>query len=204
MSKCNNLNCCKTIKKTCNCCDYNHICTPQCFIQLYDKTLVNELTDSVRFLRLSNDKMNLELSKSNILLSTTNQSFSTGGYTISTTTIKNDTLNLPGPGTYQISLRLISKGLADPNINYMGAYPPITYSVLFEDQDFAVTPSGMVPTSDLPSILLNDVLLYTLYRGTNTYPSMRIYLQEFDFNKVLNNKLIVDNMILVVQKIQNL
>lgn len=203
MSNYNNLNCCNTIKN-CHCSHCNPICTEQSFIQLYDRTLVNELTESVRFLSLSNDKMNGQLSKRGLLASPNDQSFSTGGYTISTTTIKNDTLNLPGPGIYQISLRLVNHALSNGYISFNGKCVPLTYSVIAGGNDYFTIPSCMVKTVDIGSDLMNDVLLYTLYRSYGDTPNLRIYLKEFPFEEVLNNKLIVDNMILVVQKLQSL
>ncbi|EQK41296.1 hypothetical protein C672_3037 [[Clostridium] bifermentans ATCC 638] len=139
-----------------------------------------------------------------LLYSDNDKIFSTGGYTISTTTIKNDTLNLPGPGIYQISLRLVSHALPDGNTNYAGECIPLKYTVVHGGMNSTDIPSCMVNSAYIDAELINDVLLYFLYPSNEIKPSIRIYLQEFDFDKVLNNKLIVDNMILVVQKIQSL
>lgn len=214
MSKCNNFNCCNTIKNDCYYCNCNHFCSPQSFIQLYDKTLVNELTESQRFLSLANDKTKRDLYRNNVLSSPDNQSFSTGGYTLSTTTIKNDTLNLPGPGVYQISLSFQNTALANELEYGIGTSIPFTYSVIYNGGSASVTvpsymvptatiPSDMVQTATIPSSLLNSLIVYNLNKSNEKNPSLRIYLEDFDFSKVLNNKLIVDNMILVVQKIQS-
>lgn len=83
---------------------------------------------------------------------------------------------------------------------------PRLHCLEYDGEDSASMPTCMtkVDSTFLPNDLINDVVIYNLFRSMEPRPRMRVYLEEFAFDKVLNNKVIVDNMIIVVQKIQNI
>lgn len=180
--------------------DYHPICINQSLIQLYDRNLINDLTDSRRFLTLSNSNP-IQSTSTNIDV-VNNQSFSTGGYTISTTNVKNDTLNLPGPGIYRISISFESTFAPDEIIIIPESSVTLVYNLLDGNSiSISVIKSNTSHMIDYDMAITNAEVLY---KSNEIQPSLRILLSDFNFDASLNNKLTVSNLILIVQKLQNL
>lgn len=163
---------------------------PQSFVQLFDRNYTNELTAVDTPLNLSNAGIN--------------PLYTTGGYSLSTTTVTNDTLNLPGPGLYHIDMAL--------NASFLYASPApefgLSYQILFNmlnEQDTAINSlvyEGIVSKdadTSIAEVLLSKAFLYYTAGAS---PSLRILLSNFNFAFAFENSLSVFDIILVVQKWQ--
>lgn len=163
---------------------------PQSFVQLFDRNYTNELT-----------ALNSPLNLSNVGI---NPLYTTGGYSLSTTTVTNDTLNLPGPGLYHIDMAL--------NASFLYAAPApefgLSYQILFNmlnEQDTAINSlvyEGIVSKdadTSIAEVLLSKAFLYYTAEAS---PSLRILLSNFNFAFAFENSLSVFDIILVVQKWQ--
>lgn len=160
---------------------------PQSFVQLYDRNYTNELTANDTFLNLSDIGINSD--------------YSTGDYSLSTSTVKNDTLNLPGPGIYHIDISLRASFVyADP-MPTMG----LSYQIIFNlldpsDITIASLPyMGIIPSDGMVA----EVLLSrsVLYYSNAAAPSLRIMLSNFNhFDYAFENMLSAESLSLVVQK----
>lgn len=193
----------ETLPSSCESCLYPDypICIYQRLIQLYDTNLINELTDTKRFLTL----IDCDPYRDGV-----NNSFSTGGYTITSTTIKNDTLNLPGPGIYRISSSFISRFAPNDFIITPGSSVILEYSVIGREKDTVSITKAL--TVNIANTCTTNAIRYAqaitnievLYKTNEPKPSLRIFLSDFNFNASLNNKVTVSNMSLAVQKLQDL
>ncbi|MGL4737301.1 MAG: hypothetical protein ACRCW2_07560, partial [Cellulosilyticaceae bacterium] len=159
---------------------------PQSFVQLRDRNYTNELS-TVGPLNLSNMGIN--------------PIYSTGEYSLSTTTVTNDTLHLPLPGLYLITLSLrASFLLSDP--------PPAfgsVYQMLFVIQDESNTTvqslnyNGMIPND--PNAVLETQLTTTfLYNATGAAPTLKVLLDNFNFSVAFMKQLSVFDIIFIVEK----
>ncbi len=164
---------------------------PQSFVQLYDRNFTNELLANSTPLNLSDSGIN--------------PIFTTGDYSLSTVTVKNDTLNLPEPGIYHIDISLIASFLyASPAPTFGSSYQ-IIFNVL-DDTNFVVTSlvyEGIVPNDAdeaLAEVLLSrSVLMY----APSANPTLRVVLSNFSkFSYAFENTLNVASLNLTVQKWQ--
>lgn len=162
---------------------------PQSFVQLYDRNYTNEISTNGTALNLSDSGIN--------------SVYSTGEYTLSTTTVKNDTLNLPESGLYHIDVSLDTSFLYALPAPEFGLSYQIIFTIL-DDSNFEITSllyEGIVPkdadTAIAEVLLSRSVLFYT----GSANPALRIVLSNFSkFNYAYENKLSVQNLILTVQK----
>lgn len=190
------------------CMSHNYpIGTKQSLIQLYDSSLINELTKAKRFLTLANSDPNASTLTNGDEF---NNSFSTGDYTISTTTIKNDTLNLPGPGIYHISSYFetrANRGLIQQvpgdstNLVYTVQTPEGGGNVHYTAYTATLAYVGYAEDGIDNAIISN---INFLYEAQELKPKISIYLRDFDFNRTIDHKVTVSNLNLIVQKLQDL
>lgn len=160
------------------------------FIQLYDRVYTNHLIKRGQYLNLSNQGID--------------PAYKNGLFTLTKTSVKNDTLNIFEPGIYRISVELdTSFDFADPPPRFGSVYT-INYS-LINDQGEYLTQMffrGIVPrdaTSTMPTTL-NRNFLWEVKEPTY----LRIRLCEFDFDLSLVRELYAYNIILYVEKIKGL
>ncbi|WP_312048037.1 hypothetical protein [Anaerotignum sp.] len=157
------------------------------YVQLFDRNYTNELP-SLGALNLSNDGIN--------------PVYSTAGYSLTTTTVKNDTLNLPGPGLYHIELSLRASFFLPVSPPPFGSTYQILFNLLNETNSNIVdlVYNGIIP-NDPNAILENQLSIQLLYNTAALSPSLRVLLSNFNFNLAFENKLSVFDIILIVQKI---
>jgi hypothetical protein len=161
---------------------------PQSFVQLFDRNFTNEIISNNTFLNLSNSGIN--------------PLYTTGGYSLSTTTVTNDTLNLPGPGIYHIDVSL--------KVSFLFTAPPPTfgssYQILFNianESNFVLNSlvyEGIVP-SDADAAIAETLLSLSFLNNTAApNPALKILLSNFNFNFAFEGTLSAYDIILVVQK----
>jgi hypothetical protein len=161
---------------------------PQSFVQLFDRNFTNEIISNNTFLNLSNSGIN--------------PLYTTGGYSLSTTTVTNDTLNLPGPGIYHIDVSL--------KVSFLFTAPPPTfgssYQILFNianESNFILNSlvyEGIVP-SDADAAIAETLLSLSFLNNTAApNPALKILLSNFNFNFAFEGTLSAYDIILVVQK----
>lgn len=162
---------------------------PQSFVQLYDRNYTNKITEN---------GVPLNLSDSGI-----NPLYTTGGYTLSTNKIKNDTLNLPGPGIYHIDVSLDASFLYDTSAPRL-----VSYQLLFgvyDERDNNLNElvyEGIIPDNNKEAIAEALLSRSFLYNTDSTNPGLRIVLDNFNFGYAFEKRLAVERLILVVQKWQ--
>lgn len=161
---------------------------PQSFVQLYDRNYTNEITANSTPLNLSNEGIN--------------PLYTTGEYSLSTATVKNDTLNLPEPGIYHIDVSLNASFLYTTPVPEFGS----SYQIIFivtNETDYTITSmiyEGIVPKDADTSI--SEVLLSRsfLYNTQSNKPTLKIFLSNFNFNIAYENKLSTESVNLTIQK----
>ena len=159
---------------------------PQSFVQLFDRNYTNELT--------ANGALNLSNAGVNPL-------YTTGGYTLTTTTVTNDTLNLPGPGLYNIEISLRESFLLPLTPPAFGSTYQVLFSVLNEADTNIINLvyNGIIP-NDPNATMDNQLLTQFLYNTASIAPSFQIVLSNFDFSLAFDNQLSVFDIIIIVQK----
>lgn len=160
---------------------------PQSFVQLFDRNYTNELTANG----------NLNLSNEGI-----NPIYSTGEYTLSTTTVTNDTLNLPEPGLYHISISLRASFFqpVDPGDTF-GTPFQILFNILNESNANVsdLSYNGII-SKDPDAVIEVQLSTEFLYNATGPTPSLKIALSNFNFPLAFEGKLSVFDIIFIVQK----
>lgn len=166
--------------------DDNVNSTQQNFVQLFDRNYTNELT--------ANGDLNLSNEGINPL-------YTNGGYTLTTDTVTNDTLNLPGPGLYHIEISMRASFLLPVSPPPFGSTYQILFNILNESDSSInnLVYNGIIP-NDPNAVLDTQLSIQFLYNTTNLAPSLRILLSNFDFNLAFENKLSVFDIIVIVQK----
>lgn len=160
---------------------------PESFVQLFDRNYTNELTSNI----------NLNLSNEGI-----NPIYSTGEYTLTTTAITNDTLNLPEPGLYLISISLHASFLQPVNPgDTFGVGYQILFNILNENNSSIGNLSymGIIP-KDPNAVIETQLSTQFLYNVIGATPSLKILLSNFNFALAFENKLSVYDIIFIVQK----
>lgn len=159
---------------------------PQNFVQLFDRNFTNELT--------ANGPLNLSNAGINPL-------YTTGEYSLSTTTVTNDTLNLDGPGTYHIEISLRASFLLPLTPPAFGSTYQILFNILDESSSSinSLVYNGIIP-NDPNAVLDNALTIQFLWNTSAVSPSLRIVLSNFDFNLAFQNTLSVFDIIFIVQK----
>lgn len=163
------------------------ISVPPSYVQLFDRNYTNDLTSTGA----------LNLSDSGI-----NPVYSTAGYSLTTTTIKNDTLNLPGPGLYHIELSLRASFLLSLSQPPFGSTYQILFNMINEANNNVVDLNydGIIP-NDSNAILDTQLSIQLLYNTDAVSPSLRVLLSNFNFDLAFQNQLGVFDIIFIVQKI---
>ncbi len=165
----------------------DEISVQQSYVQLFDRNYTNELA-SGGALNLSNEGIN--------------PLYTTAGYSLTTTTVTNDTLNLPGPGLYHIELSLRASFLLPVPPPAFGSTYQILFNILNETNSNVINLNynGIIPND--PNAVLDDQLSIQLLYNTNAIsPSLRILLSNFNFNLAFESKLSVYDIIFIVQKL---
>ena len=157
------------------------------YVQLFDRNFTNELTSNGA-LNLSNDGIN--------------PVYSTAGYSLTTTTVTNDTLNLPGPGLYHIELSLRASFFLPLSPPPFGSTYQILFNLLNESNANVVdlVYNGIIP-NDPNAILENQLSIQLLYNTAALSPSLRVLLSNFNFSLAFQNQLSVFDIIFIVEKI---
>lgn len=162
-------------------------CCPPPFVQLFDRNFTNSLTGNT-VLNLSNEGIN--------------PVYTNGGYTLTTTSVTNDTLNLPGPGLYKIYISLRASFLQpiEPGDTFGLQYQTI-FNLLDESNQIILPLSlnNIIP-KDPNEVLDIQILNQFLYDATGLAPQLKLVLSNFDFSLAFENKLNVYDIILIVQK----
>ncbi|MPN24322.1 hypothetical protein SDC9_171719 [bioreactor metagenome] len=133
-----------------------------------------------------------------------NPLYTTGDYSLSTSNVKNDTLNLPGSGIYHIDISLI------PSFVYASPPPSFgsSYQILLNVVDEAnsiitsLVYEGIIPNdadTSAAEVLLSKAFIYNT-KSTN--PGVKIILSQFNYAYAFENQLAIESLILVVQKWQ--
>lgn len=161
---------------------------PQSWVQLYDRNYTNTL--------LANDYLNLSNEGINPL-------YTTGGYTLETTTRTNDTLVFPEPGKYLVQIGLNTSFLFNNAPN-----PTVgdTYQILFtvlngsNSQIASLVYVGTVPASYNTAV--EQTMLHTSLVVVNmtTAPKIRLSLSNFNFSIAFGSELSVNDIMIQVQK----
>lgn len=161
---------------------------PPSYVQLFDRNYSNELTANGA-LNLSNEGIN--------------PLYSTMGYSLSTTTVTNDTLNLPGPGLYHIELSLRASFLLPQIPPVFGSTYQILFNILNETSSnvISLNYNGIIPNNP-DATLETQLSIQLLYRTNAISPGLRVFLSNFDFNLAFENTLNVFDIIFIVQKLQ--
>jgi hypothetical protein len=161
---------------------------PQSFVQLFERNFTNEITANNTPLNLSNSGIN--------------PLYTTGGYSLSTTNVTNDTLNLPGPGIYHIDVSLKASFLYAVPVPTFGS----SYQMLFniaDETNFVLNSlvyEGIVP-NDAETAIAEVLLSLSFLNNTNApNPALKIILSNFNFGFAFESTLSVFDIILVVQK----
>jgi hypothetical protein len=161
---------------------------PQSFVQLFERNFTNEITANNTPLNLSNSGIN--------------PLYTTGGYSLSTTNVTNDTLNLPGPGIYHIDVSLKASFLYAVPVPTFGS----SYQMLFniaDETNFVLNSlvyEGIVP-NDADTAIAEVLLSLSFLNNTNApNPALKIILSNFNFGFAFESTLSVFDIILVVQK----
>ena len=161
---------------------------PLSYVQLFDRNYTNELSANGA-LNLSNEGIN--------------PLYTTAGYSLTTTTVTNDTLNLPGPGLYHIELSLRASFLLPISPPPFGSTYQILFNLLNEADSNIVSLNynGIIP-NDPNAVLDNQLSIQLLYNTNAISPSLRVFLSNFDFSLAFENNLSVFDIIFIVQKLQ--
>lgn len=158
----------------------------QSFVQLFDRNYTNVLS--------ANGPLNL----SNVGI---NALYTSGGYSLSSTTVTNDTLNFPGAGLYHIEISLRESFLLPIPPPTAGS----TYQVLFNilnESDYAINNlafNGAFP-NDPNAVMEEQLMIQFLYYSANSAPNLKIVLSNFNFNNAFNHELSIFDIIVIVQK----
>ncbi len=158
-------------------------------MQLFDRNYTNEVSANGTLLNLSNAGIN--------------PLYTTGGYSLSTATVTNDTLSLPGPGLYHIDVSLKASFLYATELTFGTSYQ-ILFNMLNEANTTinSLVYEGMVPNDFDTSIGETLLSLSFLYNTAALSPALRIELGNFNFSLAFENQLSAFDIILVVQKWQ--
>lgn len=156
------------------------------YVQLFDRNYTNELTASGP-LNLSNVGIN--------------PIYTEGGYTLSTTTVTNDTLNLPGSGLYYLGISIRASFLLPIVPPAFGSTYQILFNVINEADANIVNLNynGIIP-NDPNAVLDTQLSTQVLYRTNSPSPSIKVLLSNFDFSLAFENMLSVFDIIVIVQK----
>ena len=163
---------------------------PQSFAQLFDRNYTNEVSANNTFLNLSNSGIS--------------PLYTTGGYSLATTTVNNDTLNLPGPGIYHFDVSLKASFLYAAPAPTFG----LSYQMLFNimnETNFTINSmiyEGIIPNDADTAIAETQLSLSFLYNTDAAIPGFKIAVGNFNYNYAFNNQLFVYDIIIVVQKWQ--
>lgn len=159
---------------------------PAQWLQLFDRNFTNELSTTGP----------LNLSNAGI-----DANFTTGGFSLGTNTVTNDTLTFPEAGHYLVTLQLKTSFLLPLSPPTFGS----TYQILFNIVDGSNTTlnslvvHGMIP-NDPNAILQHTLSTSFIVRDPSNPPVLRVLLSNFNFSLAFENKLGVYDIILVAQK----
>lgn len=161
---------------------------PQSWVQLYDRNYTNELTANGQFLNLSNEGIN--------------SNFTTGGYTLFSTTTTNSIMEFPSPGHYLVQINMKTSFLNSEVAPY-----GTPYQIIFNIFDYASNVGSMalsgVIASD-PNAIMQDTFTSSLivYNPTDA-PRLRINLSNFNsFSYAYEGILSVYDIAIQVQKLE--
>lgn len=158
----------------------------QSFVQLFDRNYTNVLS--------ANGPLNLSNEGINAL-------YTSGGYSLSSTTVTNDTLNFPGAGLYHIEISLRASFLLPTPPPTAGSTYQILFNILNES-DYIINNLVLngAFTDDPNAIIENQLMTQFLYYSANSAPSLKIVLSSFDFSNAYEHELSIYDIIVIVQK----
>lgn len=162
-------------------------CCPPPFVQLFDSSYTNILSSHA----------NLNLANGEI-----DPSYINGGFTLTTSTVTNDTLNLPGLGLYKIYVSLRTN-FSLPSIPppILGTDYQITFNLINRSNQILL-PLTVFDAFYSKTTLNNHIVNQILYNATEANPQLKITLNNFNFLQTSDGLLRVYEIILIVQKIR--
>lgn len=162
----------------------------QSWVQLFDRNFTNEIFND-SYLNLSNTGIS--------------ESFTTGGYTLSSTQgVTNDTLTFNGPGHYLVQVNLKTSFLYPVTPQPVGN----TYQILFEVVDENNVPYcsmvyyGIIPANQESVVQVDLSNSFIAYNGA-TSPQLKIRLSNFNFGIAFEEKLSAYSIAIQVQKLDS-
>lgn len=160
---------------------------PVTWVQLFDRNFTNTLT-STQLLNLSNQGIN--------------PNFTTGGFSLATSSITNDTLVFPGPGNYFVTIQLRASFLLPASAPTPGSVYQILFNILDGNTNSTLNSlvfNGIIP-GDPNAVLDNSLSTAFVIHNDTDPPRLQIALSNFNFNVAFDNQLSVFDIIIVVQK----
>lgn len=161
------------------------------YVQLFDRTYSNILTRSGEYLNLSNEGIQ--------------PNYMNGNYTLTTTTTKNDTLNIAQPGLYKITLFMDTGFELSPSASSKnGTMFTLQYSLIDSKGQvlMKLMHKGIMP--DDPKQTLPIQLSTNFMWHTDESTHLRLKLCYFNFENSLVNELNAYNIILMVERMPSI
>ena len=157
------------------------------YIQLNDQDYTNNITE---------EGTNLTLSDTGI-----NPNYTNGGYSLTTTSVTNDTLVFEQPGMYNIYVNLITSFTISSTITTSQEY-----TTLFQVQNISGTYNqyllyeGIIPSDGGGSSISNQLSVNFLYNATTPNDGIIISLFGFDFETADSETLQVGQIIVIASR----
>lgn len=160
------------------------------FVQLYDRNFTNELTELEQPLNLSNEGILPE--------------YTTGGFTLTTDEVTNDTLNILEEGLYKFHIMLNASFLTPVT----GAPPfgtPFSILISLVNQDDEIVKDiifrGMIPND--PTALLETTMMSAFMENMEVPSSFKLVLREFNFAYAFQGTLSIESLVMMVEKMED-
>ena len=156
------------------------------YVQLHDRVYTNKLTELGQYLNLSDEGID--------------PAYVLGDYYLTTTNVKNDTLNIPDAGIYKISLSIDTCFMLGRTPPPSGSLYTITYNLI--DNNNAVI-SQLMDQKVIPidtNMFLASVLSRSFLFEVADNFSMSVILYDFNFDLALMNQMEAYNIVFIVER----
>lgn len=158
------------------------------FARVSDGNLSVEVTENDTFLQLALDQATL---------------FQQGGFSITTTTATNDTLNFPSTGVYLVDMNLVYSFLPETGVT-IGTPYQVVLSVI-EDPNIEFLPNVYIDTGITSPDTISEALPWSFLLNVTSVPfNIRIRLDNFMYNLAFEDKISFENNVINVVKIAEL
>jgi hypothetical protein len=124
-----------------------------------------------------------------------------GGFTLSTTTVPYDTLNLPGKGIYSVNVNL-QYSFLPPNNILIGTPYQVVVGITTNNPSYipAMANDTGIATPDTISNIMPSSMILNI---TNDNPTLGLELINFNFNVAFQNKISIYNHVINVVKLSD-